>query len=55
VAPARTDRPLNRFRARSRKPCVQCNATYKALDKQGVDYAVVDITTDPEAGGSACC
>lgn len=29
--------------------CVQCNATYKALDKQGVDYAVVDITTDPEA------
>jgi glutaredoxin-like protein NrdH len=29
--------------------CVQCNATYKALDKQDVDYAVVDITTDPEA------
>ena len=29
--------------------CVQCNATYKALDKQGVDYAVVDITTEPEA------
>lgn len=29
--------------------CVQCNATYKALDKQGVDYTVVDITTDPDA------
>ena len=29
--------------------CVQCNATYKALDKQGVDYAVVDITANPEA------
>ena len=29
--------------------CVQCNATYKALDKQGVDYEVVDITTNPEA------
>jgi glutaredoxin-like protein NrdH len=29
--------------------CVQCNATYKALNKQGVDYAVVDITTNPEA------
>ncbi|AFM20166.1 ribonucleoside-diphosphate reductase class Ib glutaredoxin subunit (plasmid) [Mycolicibacterium chubuense NBB4] len=29
--------------------CVQCNATYKALDKEGVDYATVDITTDPEA------
>lgn len=29
--------------------CVQCNATYKALDKAGVDYDVIDITTDPEA------
>ncbi|BBY46611.1 glutaredoxin-like protein NrdH (plasmid) [Mycolicibacterium arabiense] len=30
--------------------CVQCNATYKALEKQGVDYSVVDITTTtPEA------
>ena len=26
--------------------CVQCNATYKALDKQGLDYQVVDISTD---------
>lgn len=29
--------------------CVQCNATYKALDKQGVTYDVVDISTNPEA------
>ena len=29
--------------------CVQCNATYQALDKQGIAYATVDITTDPEA------
>jgi glutaredoxin-like protein NrdH len=29
--------------------CVQCNATYKALDKQGLDYRVVDITEEPEA------
>lgn len=29
--------------------CVQCNATYKALDKAGIEYNVVDITTDPEA------
>jgi glutaredoxin-like protein NrdH len=29
--------------------CVQCNATYKALDKQGLDYEVVDITTTDEA------
>ncbi|MEY1677777.1 glutaredoxin-like protein NrdH (plasmid) [Gordonia hongkongensis] len=29
--------------------CVQCNATYKALDKQGLDYRVVDISTDEAA------
>ncbi|MCV7194795.1 redoxin NrdH [Mycolicibacterium brumae] len=29
--------------------CVQCNATYKALDKQGVAYEIVDITVDTEA------
>ncbi len=29
--------------------CVQCNATYKALDKHGVAYDVVDITANPEA------
>lgn len=29
--------------------CVQCNATYKALDKAGLDYEVVDITEEPEA------
>ncbi len=29
--------------------CVQCNATYKALDKQGVAYNVIDISEDTEA------
>jgi glutaredoxin-like protein NrdH len=29
--------------------CVQCNATYKALDKQGVEYNIVDITLDSDA------
>ena len=29
--------------------CVQCTATYKALDKQGIDYAIVDISLDAEA------
>lgn len=29
--------------------CVQCNATYKALDKADIDYTVVDITEDAEA------
>jgi glutaredoxin-like protein NrdH len=29
--------------------CVQCTATYKALDKQGITYDTVDISLDTEA------
>ncbi|WP_322859876.1 glutaredoxin-like protein NrdH [Mycobacterium europaeum] len=29
--------------------CVQCSATFKALDKQGIGYEKVDITLDNEA------
>lgn len=29
--------------------CVQCHATCKALDRHGVAYELVDISTDPEA------
>ena len=29
--------------------CVQCNMTYKALDKAGITYDIVDITTDDAA------
>ena len=29
--------------------CVQCNMTYRALDKLGVEYNTVDITEDPAA------
>ncbi len=29
--------------------CVQCNATYRALDKAGITYTVVDISTDTAA------
>ncbi|MCC9187167.1 glutaredoxin-like protein NrdH [Mycolicibacterium mageritense] len=30
--------------------CVQCNATFRALNKAGItDYDTVDITTDSEA------
>lgn len=29
--------------------CVQCHATYKALDKHGLTYEVVDISTDEQA------
>jgi glutaredoxin-like protein NrdH len=33
----------------SKPACVQCTATQKALDKQGLTYEKVDITLDPEA------
>lgn len=29
--------------------CVQCNATYRALDKAGIEYAVIGITEDAQA------
>jgi glutaredoxin-like protein NrdH len=29
--------------------CQQCNATYKALEKQGIVYNSVDLTVDLEA------
>ena len=33
----------------SKPACVQCDATYRALKKHGLDYTVVDISTDAEA------
>ena len=33
----------------SKPSCVQCNATFRALDKKGIDYRVVDVTEDQDA------
>lgn len=33
----------------SKPNCVQCTATYRALDKHGLDYTIVDLSTDAEA------
>ncbi|MBD3894930.1 glutaredoxin-like protein NrdH [Halomonas sp. ML-15] len=33
----------------SKPACVQCTATYRALDKQGLDYEVIDLSQDPAA------
>jgi glutaredoxin-like protein NrdH len=33
----------------SKPSCVQCNATYRALERKGVDYRVVDLSQDQEA------
>jgi glutaredoxin-like protein NrdH len=33
----------------SKPACVQCDATYRALDKRGIEYTIVDISADAEA------
>ena len=33
----------------SKPRCVQCNATYRALENAGVEYTTVDISQDDEA------
>lgn len=33
----------------SKPNCVQCSATYRAMDKHGLDYEVVDLSVDAEA------
>lgn len=33
----------------SKPSCVQCTATYRALDRAGLEYAVVDMSLDDRA------
>ena len=33
----------------SKPACVQCNATYRALDDKGIDYEITDVSQDPAA------
>lgn len=33
----------------SKPACVQCNATYRALDKKGIAYETVDMSQDADA------
>lgn len=33
----------------SKPSCVQCTATYRALDSKGIRYAIVDLTKDRAA------
>lgn len=33
----------------SKPSCVQCTATYRALDKQGIEYEVFDVSVDEKA------
>lgn len=33
----------------SKPSCVQCTATYRALDSKGIAYVMVDLTETPDA------
>lgn len=33
----------------SKPSCVQCTATYRALDAKGIQYTTIDMSKDPEA------
>ena len=33
----------------SKPACVQCTATYRALDRAGLDYDVIDLSADEQA------
>lgn len=33
----------------SKPSCVQCTATYRAMDSKGVQYQIRDMSEDPEA------
>lgn len=33
----------------SKPSCVQCTATYRALDTKGVEYVIKDMSKDPKA------
>ncbi|KQQ20716.1 NrdH-redoxin [Rathayibacter sp. Leaf299] len=33
----------------SKPSCVQCTTTYRVLEKKGIEYTTVDITTNPAA------
>lgn len=33
----------------SKPSCVQCTATYKSLEREGVEYEVIDVTQDHDA------
>jgi glutaredoxin-like protein NrdH len=35
----------------SKPSCVQCTATYRALDARGIHYDVIDVSIDENAAG----
>lgn len=44
---------MGRVTVFSRGGCVQCNATYRALDDRGIDYRIVDVDELGDGAGDA--
>ena len=38
----------NQVTVYSKSSCVQCTATYRALDSKGIDYKIVDLSEDDD-------
>ncbi len=39
---------MERVQVYSKENCVQCNATYRALDKESIDYDVTMLEDNPD-------
>lgn len=42
---------MNTITGSSQPACQQCNAVFRTLDKMGIEYRRIDISTDPDARG----
>lgn len=40
---------MNKITIYSKPNCVQCNATYQALDSKQIAYQIIDLTKDTQA------
>lgn len=40
---------MNTITVYSKPACVQCTATYRALEQAGIEYNIIDLSTDDEA------
>lgn len=40
---------MNAITVYTKPSCVQCSATYRALDAAGLEYEIRDLTLDPSA------
>lgn len=47
--PAQSDAAQPQVTVYSKPACVQCNGTYRWMEKSGVPFDVVDMSKDPDA------